>query len=274
MPRSMLSRLPGDTTELAGRGFRRQWRYQDGELVGYEVDHGGLRQRTELVRDAAGQVVAETREGRTRRYRYDPAGQLISAETTDGSWSCTYDYDPLGRLMTETGPAGPVSYAYDDAGHLIERRRGGAVTSYTYDQAGRRVGADSPAHTRMFTWDAQGRLARIEDRSATAEPTATSLTIDAPGDLAGVDGTPLCWDPTSAVSQLRWWGDTAVIGDDRPWATVDPTGAASWLAADWQGSVDANGYDPWGAREEAARRSWAGGRADRRWAHLVTQPLV
>ncbi len=256
----------GRLIDLAGSGFHRRWWYQDGELIGHEVDRGGRRQRTELVRDALGLVAAETCEGVTRRYRYDPAGQLVAAEAADGSWSCTYGYDPIGRLVTETGPAGPVSYTYDDVGQLIERRRGGAITSYTYDEGGRRVGADSPTCARTFAWDALGRLSRIEDRRVSGEPTATSLVIDALGDLATVDGTPLSWDSTSVVSQLRSLGDTAVIGDERPWATVDPAGAASWLDADWQGSVDATGHDPWGAPGEvesgdpprAPRLGWRG----------------
>ncbi|MGH8907052.1 MAG: RHS repeat-associated core domain-containing protein [Egibacteraceae bacterium] len=67
--------------------------------------------------------------------------------------------------------------------------------------------------------------------------------MDAFGDLAAVDGTPLLWDPTGFVSQLRWLGGTAVIGDDvRLWST-----GAVWLDADWQGSIGGAMRDPWGA---------------------------
>ncbi|MDP8961723.1 MAG: RHS repeat-associated core domain-containing protein, partial [Actinomycetota bacterium] len=79
----------------------------------------------------------------------------------------------------------------------------------------------------------------------------TRLMVDALGDLAEVNDIPLLWDPTGVVSQLRWAGGTAVIGRDEPWATIDPSGAASWLDVDWQETVGDSSRDPWGADGQA-----------------------
>jgi RHS repeat-associated protein len=246
LSRDEAGRLVG--LDAAGRSER--WSYHDGELVGRTVDRDGQRQVTELVRDLAGRVVTETRDSAVCRYRYDPTGQLITADAPQGTWS--FSYDPAGRLTTETSPNGPTDYTYDAAGQLRERRRGDGVTQYTYDAAGRRMGETGPDRDRTFTWDALGYLTGIHQRSPAGEST-TRLTVDAFGDLAAVDGTPLLWDPTGFVSQLRWLGGTAIIGDDeRAWATIDPAGGASWLDADWQGSIGTNSHDPWGLPRNGA----------------------
>ncbi|MGH3921276.1 MAG: RHS repeat-associated core domain-containing protein, partial [Pseudonocardiaceae bacterium] len=242
----------GRLTGLDAPGRSESWSYRDGELVGHSVERDGQRQVTQLERDAAGRVITETRDGAISRYHYDPAGQLTTADSPTGAR--TFGYDPAGRLTTETGPEATTSYTYDAASQLRERRRGTDVTQYAYDAAGRRVTETSPELTRTFTWNPLGHLTGIHRQDPTGEST-TSLTVDAFGDLAAVNDTPLIWDPTGVIPQLRCLGDTTIIGDNhQPWATTNPTSGATWLDTDWQHSTNNttdNPWDPWGATHHA-----------------------
>ncbi|MCA1684049.1 MAG: hypothetical protein LC708_02835, partial [Actinobacteria bacterium] len=238
----------GRLTGLDTAGHSQRWTYRNGELVRFDTDRDGQRQVTQLERDAAGRVITETRDGAISRYHYDPAGQLTATDSPDGAR--TFGYDPAGRLTTETGPNGAVTYTYDAASQLRERRRGANVTQYAYDTAGQRVTETSPELTRTFTWNPLGHLTSIHRQDPTGEST-TTVTVDAFGDLAAVNDTPLAWDLTAGIPQLRCLGDTTIIGDNhQPWATTDPTGAVTWLDTDWQHSTNNNTdnpWDPWGA---------------------------
>ncbi|MGH8933957.1 MAG: RHS repeat-associated core domain-containing protein [Egibacteraceae bacterium] len=217
----------GRVIGLGSAAVRQRWWYWDGELAVLEVEQDGRRRVTELARDAAGRVITEIRDGVARRYRYDPAGQLVAVDAADGIRS--FAYDLCGRLVAETGPGGVARYSYDGAGQLVERRCGDSVLTYGYDAAGRRVSEAGPDGARVFTWDALGRLAGVERRSGGS----VKLAVDAFGDLSAVDGVPLLWDPTEPVTQPRWMGGLVV--------------APSWFDADWQGSAGEGGWDPWGA---------------------------
>lgn len=242
----------GRLTGLDTPGGSQSWSYRDGELVGHSIERDGQRQDTQLERDAAGRVITETRDGAISRYHYDPAGQLTTTDTPGGAR--TFSYDPAGRLTTETGPDGEVTYTYDAASQLQQRRHGADITQYTYDAAGRRVTETNPELTRTFTWNPLAQLTSIHRQDPTGEST-TTLTVDAFGDLAGINDTPLAWDPTGLIPQLRCLGDTTIIGDNyQSWATTDPTGAVTWLNTDWQHSTShTTDYprDPWGATHHA-----------------------
>jgi RHS repeat-associated protein len=93
---------------------------------------------------------------------------------------------------------------------------------------------------RTYRWDALGRLAEISDGERTV-PTV----VDALGELAEVDGSPLLWDTADPLSPLAWMDDRAIIGHGAPWATAS-AGEAEWLAPDWQGTIGGP-RDPFGA---------------------------
>ncbi|MGH9117577.1 MAG: RHS repeat-associated core domain-containing protein, partial [Acidimicrobiales bacterium] len=224
---------------LIGRqagGATHRWRYGNGVVVAHESDGPRGRRVTQLERDAADRVVAATTGDQTRRYRYDPAGQLVRVEGQEGAWS--FAYDGAGRLARENRPdRGTITYQHDAAHQLTERRDGRGVTRYGFDAAGRRVAEDGPGGTRAYEWDGFGHLAGVGD---------TRLRVDALGDLATIDDRQLLWDPVAAIPRLRWLDGTTIVGDDRPWATVDPEGAVDWLDPDHQGSLGGP-LDPWGA---------------------------
>ncbi len=253
----------GRLTGLNTPGGSESWSYRDGELVGHSIERDGQRQLTQLERDAAGRVITETRDGVISRYHYDPAGQLIAANSPDSAR--TFGYDPAGRLTTETGPDGEVTYTYDAASQLRERRRGADITQYTYDAAGRRVTETSPELTRTFTWNPLAQLTSIHRQDPAGEST-TTLTVDAFGDLATVNDTPLAWDPTGLIPQPRCLGTSTIIGnDEQTWALTDATGVVTWLNTDWQHSTNNNTdhpRDPWGATHHATTTPQLGWRGE------------
>lgn len=217
-----------------GDAIAASWEYEAGELVGYSFDAGDVRRSARLTRDPIGRIVAAVADGAEQRFAYDAAGQLV------GAGDFAFDYDAGGRLVRERSGAGTVSYEHDAAGQLLARRTdGGAQTTYEYDGSGRRV-RDGGDLDRRYRWDSLGRLVAIEDGERT-----TSTEVDAIGELAAVDGTPLLWDSADPLSPLAWIGDRAVIGHGAPWATA-AGGDAEWLAPDRQGTVDAP-RDPFGA---------------------------
>jgi RHS repeat-associated protein len=242
----------GRLVAATGHGMVARWRYEDGDLVEYELDADGRRRSAQLTRDAIGRVVAATVDGVAERFSYDLAGQLLSAETPDSLFS--FSYDANGRLVCETSRAGTVEYEYDDASQLIARR-GAASTAYEYDGAGRRVREARDDFSRTWRWNELGRLVRIE--SAGSDERATSLKVDALGELAEVNGSPLLWDTADPFSPLTWMDQSAVIGHGSPWALA-AGGATAWLAPDWQGTIGNDARDPWGAAQSAAGPGFGG----------------
>jgi RHS repeat-associated protein len=230
--RDAAGRLTGFQSAAVDEG----WSYRDGLLVDHSIDGPGGRRVTHLERDPTGRVVAAATDDITGRYGYDPAGQLATVSGSEGQW--TFAYDRAGRLATETRPDDRrVDYLYDAAHQLTERRSTDHVTRYAHDPAGRRVAEDGPTGSRRYTWDGFGRLSSVDD---------TRLRVDVLGDLARVDERELLWDPVATVPRLRWLDGITVVGDDRPWATTDPSGSVDWLDADHQGSLG-GAHDPWGA---------------------------
>ncbi len=243
-------------------GGSESWSYLDGDLVGHSIERDGQRQVTQLERDTAGRVITESRDDVISRYQYDPAGQLTTADSPHGTR--TFSYDPAGRLITETGPDGDITYTYDAASQLCERRRGSDITQYAYDAAGRRVSETSPELIRTFNWNPLSQLVSIHRQDSTGEST-TTLAVDAFGDLAAINDTPLAWDSTGLIPQLRCLGTTTVIGsDEQTWATTDASGTVSWLSADWQHSTNTTDrpWDPWGATHHATTTPQLGWRGE------------
>ena len=102
--------------------------------------------------------------------------------------------------------------------------------------------------SRTWRWDDLGRLAEIHSSD---REHATSVAVDALGELAEVGGAPLLWDAAAPHSPPAWIDGRAVIGHGAPWALA-ADGAAQPLAPDWQGTVGDAARDPWGAPLDAA----------------------
>ncbi|MDI6104798.1 DUF6531 domain-containing protein [Actinoplanes sp. NEAU-A12] len=228
LERDLSGRLVGAT----GDGMRARWRYDNGELTGYEVETGGKRRVTELTRDALGRVASGAIDGDVQLFSYDAAGLMTSAAIPAGAFAFTYDSN--GRLVHEASPAGTVEYRHDVAGQLISRRQASVVTTYEYDGSGRRV---SETEASSDSDDSVG--------SDDADEFAPEAVVDALGELAEVNGTPLLWDTADPLTPLCWMGGKAVIGNGSPWGLAGAE-EITWLAPDWQGTIG-EARDPWGA---------------------------
>jgi RHS repeat-associated protein len=221
-------------------GMRARWTFDGGDLGGYEIETGGVRRETRLERDPIGRVVAEIAGGAARRYRYDDAGRLVASESPEGLSSFTYDDG--GRLVREASADGIVGYEHDAAGQLVRRVPAtGPATEYAYDGAGRRIRETGDAGERGYEFDELGSLSAIVTGAGTA-----TVSVDALGELAEVDGAPVLWDTADPLAPLAWLGEQAVVGYGTPWALAGD-GDGAWLAPDWQGTVGAQARDPWGA---------------------------
>ena len=230
----------GRLTALNAEGVEARWTYEDGSLVGYQIQAEGRSRDTRIERDESGRVASTTIDGAVSTYSYDPAGQLISVDVADGR--SEFRYDANGRLVEEHSPSGTATYTYDAAGQLTERRRGPSVTRYEYDGGGRRTRETDGERTRTYTWDGLGRLAQVQTSEADLQR-STRLVVDALGELAQVNDTTLMWDTADPWSPLCSVEDAAVVSHGSSWALVGEA-ETQWLQPDWMSSMGE--VDAWG----------------------------
>ena len=245
LERDAAGRLVGASAD----GMRAGWRYEGGDLAEYRFEAAGKIRTARLARDGIGRVVEAIVDGAVQRFAYDAAGELLSAQTPAGEFS--FQYDANGRLVCETSAGGRLDYEYDAAGQLITRRGGGEATAFEYDGAGRRTSREGAGLLRTWRWDELGRLAGVDTIASEEEARSTTVTVDALGELARVDGTDVMWDTAARLAPLTWMGEQSVVGHGSPWALARDNDA-EWLAPDWQGTVGDSARDPWGATLDPA----------------------
>ncbi|QSZ47728.1 RHS repeat-associated core domain-containing protein [Arthrobacter sp. D5-1] len=155
-----------------------------------------------------------------------------------------WEYDAGGRLLRETTPTGARTFEYDAAGQLLTvTEPDGAVTEFVYDGLGRRVrviGAEGS--WTEYAWGPAGYLAGTVERDRDgAEVSRHRLHVDALGELATVDGTPLWWDTAAPVPTLAGINTTQVLSLP---GGVTGIGEA-WTAPGWRAARPTDQYDPW-----------------------------
>jgi len=137
-----------------------------------------------------GELVSERDSlGNVTTYAYGATGcpscgggtdKLTSISDANGN-STSYQYDSLGRLLSETDPLGNItSYAYDPSGKLIAKTDGnGATTKYAYDSLGRLLKKTYPdASTTTYSYDAKGRVINAANQNI-----SYALSYDANGNV-------------------------------------------------------------------------------------------
>ena len=204
----------GRVVALSAPGLHAVWTWEDGAVVRLEVRRGGASQVTELERDEAGRVVAESVDGRRTTYAYDAAGQLVSVRGEAGP-SSEYTYDAAGRLVRETTGGEATRYVHDVAGQLLARRSSTGTSEYRYDTVGRRVAEDGPEGERRFAWDERGFLRSVTTLTRTDDRVSARthlMRVDALGELADLDGAPVLWDSAATVPSLAHVGGLSVAG--------------------------------------------------------------
>jgi len=190
---------------------------------------------TEFVRNALGQVIKETQDGRTVEHKYDERSQLSNIVSALGG-NITYGYDIKGAVNhISAGMSGKrkpweANIAYDRLGRETSRMMPGCVeNTMHYDSIGR------PAHQRVrhngqtlydksYTWGDNLRLLRTFD---TINGRSVRYDYDAFGSLSGAvygDGSHQ-WRNPDAMGNVydspdrtdRSYGRGGQLREDRKW---------------------------------------------------------
>ncbi|WP_434995864.1 DUF6531 domain-containing protein [Arthrobacter sp. Ld5] len=232
---------------------------------------------TLIGRDDDGRITALTRAGAITRYGYDGAGQMVTAATTplrgsDAQASMPaaeaeaalseWEYDAGGRLIRESTPTGSRMFAYDAAGQLLTiTGPDGSRVEFVHDGLGRRtrlIGADGS--WTEYAWGPTGQLSGTCERTPDGEEISRhGLWVDALGELAGIDGTPLWWDTATPIPAL-----TNITPSRDSTAGAGATGIAdigggqvlslpggvtgignAWTAPGWRAARPTDETDPW-----------------------------
>ena len=163
------------------RGTKTAYEYDDVSNITAVTTHEST---TTYEYDLGGNVTAMTdAEGRTVRFEYDAAGNLLKTIYPDETFA-TMEYDLLGRLVKETPRRGiATTYEYDGNGNLVTATTGAKVTRMEYDALGNLVKTTYPDGTaETMAYDALGNLSTSTD----ALDNATGFAYDASSLLTAV----------------------------------------------------------------------------------------
>ncbi|HEX3077994.1 MAG TPA: cellulose binding domain-containing protein, partial [Lachnospiraceae bacterium] len=100
-------------------------------------------------------------------YQYDSMGKLISETAADGGIT-SYDYDLFGRLIAVTDAEGGVyTFTYDSNGNTMEEKDElGNVIRYNYDKMNRVIKeTDALNNVTMYDYDELGRTVQVTNPS-------------------------------------------------------------------------------------------------------------
>lgn len=135
------------------------WGRGVGTVRGWDGSPGQLTVREEL--DSVGRVEA-------RIETHDGLGSTGISNPSESRW--TYSHDGLGRILTQTDPAGETTqYEVDARGTVVQTEEpSGRVVQSTYDSLGRNlrqteIGVGGDARTTHYEYDIEANLVAIVD---------------------------------------------------------------------------------------------------------------
>nr|WP_281177174.1 Ig-like domain-containing protein [Marinobacterium profundum] len=266
-----------------------------GDLVTYTYDAGG-----NLVREENGNGTVSLFDyddtGRLTRienrapdgginsfnaYTYDVAGQRVTNETQDGTW--TYGYDAVGQLASADFASTnleiddkSITYEYDAAGNRTRVVEDGVETLYeanalnqytsvgdatfTYDDDGNMTSRSDGDGTTTYAYDLDNRLTTVTQ----ADGTVLTFAYDVFGNRVGksVDGaaTEFLVDPFGlgdVLSEFEGGARSAtyahglglaagVIGGQTAWYDADAVGSVMTVTGSTGDVANAYAYTPFG----------------------------
>jgi RHS repeat-associated protein len=251
-------------------GQRVTYRYDPAGQLTARV--GGTGGTTTYEHDALGHLTAAG----TTTYGYDPVGRLIRAaspdsevtlerdalgqvltETCDGR-TVTSTYDPLGRRTSRRTPSGATSHwAYDPNHRPTTLRTGGQLTRFGYDPAGREVARRSGEHLLLTrTWTTRDAPAT---QTLATLPTAAPLdhtryTYRADGHLTAAGPRTYDLDPAGRVTAVRDNVAGTRGGPLRDTPSDTPAGTLGDAWSDTAAGAERYAYDPAGNLAESNGR--------------------
>ncbi|MFC8129045.1 DUF6531 domain-containing protein [Streptomyces sp. NPDC057302] len=156
----------GQTTAKDADGTATTYTYAaNGSLIGAVSPDSSL--RVEL--DAVGRRIAETVDGRTMRFAYDPVGNR-TLRTTPSHARSTWEYDSAGRTTRLATAGHTIDFAHDAADREVARHIDRTLTlTRGYDSVGRLVtqGSTAPDDRRItersYSYRPDGHLNGMRD---------------------------------------------------------------------------------------------------------------
>jgi RHS repeat-associated protein len=208
------------TEQLPGRSARR-YRYDGGLLSQFLAFHNGEPVfQARLSRDPDGRILSQEGIEYLTRYRYDAAGQLVSAVRHQADpgpadrrrshgrahADARYAYDAVGnRAVSRLGDI-ETHYRYDASDQLLAKLTGGRRVEYRYDSSGRLIEEAEGDRARFISYDGFGRPAAVR-RALPGRHEVAQLAFDGDGLLASLvltvreDGDE---QERSATVRYRW----------------------------------------------------------------------
>ncbi len=148
------------------------------KMEAYAAD-GTILSSTEIIKNAKGQVLTRTIDGKSLNYQYDTAGRLTKILDPEGS-ATTTAYDNAGRKTSVTDAnSGTTVYTYDAVGNIkTQKDARNLTTTFTYDNLNRptSVSYSNGEGNTVLTYDeggknkfALGRLTTVVDDAGKLE---------------------------------------------------------------------------------------------------------
>ena len=145
------------TAVINEMGQRYEYLYDAVGQVVAEKDYSG--QVTRYTRDPAGRVIQRVAaDGVRTNYAYSPAGRLLSqsVEKTTDQGETRFEYDPRGLLTKACNKVATVEYDYDAIGRIVSERLNGRQISSEYSVAGQRVARSGDVLNLTSGWTRAG----------------------------------------------------------------------------------------------------------------------
>ena len=124
------------------------------------------------TQDWIGNILTATTTDGTTSYTYDPLYRLIEADYPGEAHDVSYTYDVVGNRLTQTIASGTLTYLYNDGNRLTEIRNesdGTIVKTFVYDDEGnmteRRDGDGSLIQS--YHTDPKGRMTQMTTNGQT-----------------------------------------------------------------------------------------------------------
>jgi len=177
------------TEQLPGR-LARRYHYEHGLLHRFTVIRDDeLVSETEFTRDPDGRIKAERTGDAFRDYRFDPAGQLVSAlyrgPEPGRRDELSIRYDVVGNRESIRAGEAQTRYRYDAADQLLAAESGGRRTEFRYDESGRLIEEREGESRRRIDYDGLGHPVRVTvDRDGRQE--TIQAVFDGTGLLSSV----------------------------------------------------------------------------------------
>jgi RHS repeat-associated protein len=194
--------------------------------------------------DAAGQLTShKDRDGQVITYGYDGDGRIVQeiwlSAANQPIRTIIHQYDPGGRLISESDPAATYIYSYDNDNRLTIVDNAGtpnaphSVLTYGYDAAGNVTSLSDTLNgtadaVRNYTYDTDNRLTRLTQTGGASSAERVDFSYDAASELTGtLRYSNVAGTGTSAATRDTYDTDGRMLSQVNTFGTT-ALGTDSW----------------------------------------------